>query len=128
MKHKLMQVMFEREQSTKLSERVELDEAYLGGENQGGKRGRGSENKVPFIAAIQTNKQNHPLYAVFSPLKAFSNQELTGWATPKLAPSTLVVSDGLSCFSAVTQAGAVSMSRTSSGKAGGAPPWSASPG
>jgi len=107
MKHKLMQVMFEREQSTKLSERVELDDAYLGGENEGGKRGRGSENKVPFVAAIQTNKQNHPLYAVFSPLKAFSNQELKGWATQTLAPSTLVVTDGLWCFSAVTQAGCV---------------------
>ena len=46
MKHKIMQVMFEREETTKLSGRVELDDAYLGGENPGGKAGRGSENKV----------------------------------------------------------------------------------
>ncbi len=55
MKHKLMQVMYERETTTRLSGRVEVDDAYLGGENPGGKAGRGSENKVPFIAAVQTN-------------------------------------------------------------------------
>lgn len=107
LKHKLMQVMVEREQSTRLSERVEIDDAYLGGEYEGGKRGRGSENKVPFVAAIQTGRQKNPLYAVFSPLKAFSNKEIQEWATQTLVPSTVVVSDGLSCFTAVTQAGCI---------------------
>ena len=32
MKHKIMQVMFEREETTKLSGRIEIDDAYLGGE------------------------------------------------------------------------------------------------
>jgi transposase-like protein len=103
MKHKLMQVMFEREQSTRLSERVEVDDAYLGGEHEGGKRGRGSENKVPFIAAIQTKKQN-PIYAVFSPVKGFSQKEIKDWAKRSLVPSTTVVTDGLACFTAVTEA------------------------
>ena len=35
-------------------DRVEIDDAYLGGERSGGKVGRGSENKVPFVAAVQT--------------------------------------------------------------------------
>ena len=73
MKHKLMQVMYERESSTRLSGRVEVDDAYLGGENPGGKVGRGSENKVPFIAAVQTNGKHHPLYVIFSRVSAFSN-------------------------------------------------------
>ena len=55
-KHKLMTVMFERAQTTRLSGRIEVDDAYLGGELPGGKAGRGSENKVPFIAAVQTNR------------------------------------------------------------------------
>ena len=103
MKHKLMQVMCEREQSTMLSGRVEIDDAYLGGELEGGKRGRGSENKVPFVAAVQTNKHNHPMYAVFSPIRGFSQEEIKQWAAQKLVPSTTVVSDGLSCFTAVTE-------------------------
>ena len=69
MKHKLMQVMYERESTTRLSGRVEVDDAYLGGEYSGGKAGRGSENKVPFIAAIQTNKQNHFCYGLIPPIQ-----------------------------------------------------------
>lgn len=104
-KHKLMQVMYEREQFTVLSERIEVDDAYLGGELPGGKVGRGSENKVPFIAAVQTNKQGHPLYAVFSTVKSFCRDEVELWAKRSLAPSSLVVSDGLWCFQAVEAAG-----------------------
>lgn len=105
LKHKLMQVMYEREQSTRLSERIEVDDAYLGGELPGGKVGRGSENKVPFIAAVQTNKQGHPLYAVFSTVKSFCREEVELWAKRSLVPSSLVVSDGLWCFQAVEAAG-----------------------
>lgn len=105
MKHKLMQVMYEREGSTRLSGRVEVDDAYLGGENPGGKAGRGSENKVPFIAAVQTDAVQHPLYVVFSRVKTFSNAEVKAWANKSLIPNTTVVSDGLWCFQAVTEAG-----------------------
>lgn len=105
-KHKLMQVMFEQEETTKLSGRVEIDDAFLGGEHEG-KRGRGSENKVPFIAAVQTNSERHPLYAVFSSVKSFSQEVVKQWATDKLVPTTQVVSDGLSCFTAVEKAGCV---------------------
>lgn len=105
MKHKLMQVMYEREGSTRLCGRVEVDDTYLGGENPGGKAGRGSENKVPFIAAVQTNDKHHHLYVVFSRVKAFSNAEIKVWADRSLVPATTVVSDGLWCFQSVTQAG-----------------------
>lgn len=105
MKHKILQVMFEREASTILSGRVELDDAYMGGEHPGGKAGRGSENKVPFVAAIQTSMEGHPLYAIFSPVKSFSSEEIAKWACCNLAPSATVVTDGYSCFRAVTKAG-----------------------
>jgi ribosomal protein L37AE/L43A len=105
MKHKLMQAMFEREHSTRLCGRVEVDDAYLGGELPGGKAGRGSENKVPFIAAVQTNDKNNPLYVVFSRVKTFSKKEVKAWAAQSLVPSTTVVSDGLNCFQAVTEVG-----------------------
>jgi len=107
MKHKLMQVMCEREATTRLSGRVEVDDAYLGGENPGGKVGRGSENKVPFIAAVQTNNQNNPLYVVFAKVKGFTHAEVKSWASRCLVPDTTVVSDGLWCFQAVTQAGCI---------------------
>ena len=76
MKHKLMQTMTEREATRELCGRVEVDDAYLGGERSGGKAGRGSENKVPFIAAVQTSDTGHPLWAVLTPVKSFSSQEV----------------------------------------------------
>lgn len=106
-KHKLMQVMVEQEQNTVLFGRVEVDDSYLGGENPGGKAGRGSENKTPFIAAVETNEKGHPLRAVFTKVSAFSREEVSEWAKRSLSAYTTVVSDGLACFRAVTEAGCV---------------------
>jgi transposase-like protein len=104
-KHKLMQTMCEREESTVLAQRVEIDDAYLGGERTGGKVGRGSENKVPFIAAVETNEEGHPLRVLFSPVKSFSRDEVETWAKRSLTPTATVISDGLACFRGVTGAG-----------------------
>lgn len=105
LKHKLMQVMVVREASRQLDGRVEIDDAYLGGELSGGKSGRGSENKVPFIAAVQTTASGHPLLACLTPLE-FTKNALTQWSKTALAASAHVVSDGLWCFQAVTASGA----------------------
>ena len=58
LRHKLMQVMFEREQASVLSGRIEIDDAFLGGE-QAGRQGRGG-NKVPFVAAVETDLRGRP--------------------------------------------------------------------
>ena len=60
-RHKLMQVMMERDREHPLSGWIQLDDAYLGGERSGGKRGRGAPGKTPFVAAVETNEQGHPL-------------------------------------------------------------------
>ena len=51
-KHKLMQVMAKREAGRALQGEVVIDDAYLGGARRG-KAGRGSENKVAFVAGVQ---------------------------------------------------------------------------
>jgi len=56
-KHKLAQVMMERDASKPLTGRVEIDDAYLGGERSGGKRGRGAPGKTPFVAAVETTPE-----------------------------------------------------------------------
>jgi len=105
MKHKLMQVMSVREESRQLEGRVEIDDAYLGGELPGGKSGRGSENKVSFTAAVQTTKTGHPLFVCLTMLE-FTKDAMTEWAKKSLSASAHVVSDGLWCFKAVTASGA----------------------
>jgi ribosomal protein L37AE/L43A len=96
-KHKLLQVMEEREQNRELIGRVEIDDAYLGGEHRG-KRGRGSPNKVPFIAAVQTNDEGHPQLVRFDCVNGFTHDEIERWAQQALSASTVAHSDGLRGF------------------------------
>ena len=105
LKQKIIQVMYEREEKRVLEDRVEVDDSYLGGERRGGKAGRGSENKVPFLAAVQTDMNCHPIYAVFSRLKTFSSDEIEQWAKRKLKSKSVVISDGLACFDTVKHSG-----------------------
>jgi hypothetical protein len=48
-----MQGMKERDDRQPLSAIIEFDDALWGGERQGGKRGWGAPEKVPFIAAVR---------------------------------------------------------------------------
>lgn len=99
MKHKLLEVMAEREEQRVLDGRVEIDDAYLGGERPG-KPGRGSENKVPFVVAVQTTDDGRPIFARLNRI-AFTKEALEAWATKSLAASARVFSDGLNCFKAI---------------------------
>lgn len=98
-KHKLMEVMANRDRERVLDQRVEIDDAYLGGEKPG-TRGRGSENKVPFVIAVQINPQGHPLYVRLAPIP-FTQDAVATWSRQCLAASAQVVSDGLGAFRAV---------------------------
>jgi hypothetical protein len=105
MKHKLLQVMKERDDSQPRSGIIQIDDAYWGGERRGGKRGRGAPGKTPFGAAVQTNGEGHPIAMRLTPLEGFRKKALTQWAQRHLAPRSRVVSDGLSGFSGVEDAG-----------------------
>jgi hypothetical protein len=104
LKQKVMQVMKERDDQRKLSGLIQLDDVYWGGERHDGKRGRGSSAKQPFIAAVEVNEKGHPIRMQMSAVKGFRKSEISGWAKNHLSPGSTVVSDGLPCFNAVTDA------------------------
>ena len=104
-KHKIMEAMRVREDRRELDGRVEMDDAYLGGERSGGKSGRGSENKVPIVAAVQTTAKGHPLLACLR-RQPHTAEEVAVFAATHIAPSATVISDGLWCFRATTLVGA----------------------
>ncbi len=80
MKHKIMQVMTEREYTRRLSGFVQTDDAYLGGKRNGGKAGRGSENKQPFPIAVQTDETfTAPGCVVIEPVRSFDTISLADW-------------------------------------------------
>jgi hypothetical protein len=104
-KQKLMQVMKERDDSKLLSGIIQLDDVYWGGEHRGGKRGRGSPNKTPFVAAVSVNKKGHPIAMNMNVVNGFRSKEIARWAKHHLSPDSYVVSDGLACFAAVKETG-----------------------
>ena len=103
-KHKLAQVMLERDSKKRLGGRVEIDDAYLGGQRSGGKRGRGAPGKTPFVAAVETTAEGKPIRLKLHRVAGFASRALSGFAKRHLAPASDVVSDGLACFGAVTEA------------------------
>jgi len=105
LKHKIMQVMKERDDSKPLAGIIQLDDVYWGGERRGGKRGRGSENKIPFVAAVEVDKEGHPVAMNMNVVKGFQAKEIERWAKKHLAAGSAVISDGLACFSSVEKAG-----------------------
>jgi ISXO2-like transposase domain len=108
MRHKLMSVMEDREATRKLDGRIEMDDVIYGGEkhaHDGGKRGRGWPNNVPFVAAVQTNDAGHPQRLLLHVVKTHDGEAIEAMAIAHLEPTARVVSDGLGFFRAVTPIG-----------------------
>lgn len=104
MKHKIQQVMKEREDDKHLSGIIQLDDAYYGGQRHGTGRGRGTSEKTPFVAAVSTH-DDAVIAMSLAVVRGFRSSEISKWAKKKLTPGSMVISDGLSCFPAVQEAG-----------------------
>src|SRR3954464_14179347 len=105
-KHKLMRAMAVREAAKpKLAGRVEMDDAYLGGERPGGERGRGAAGKTPIVAAVETTAERRPRRLRLTVVEGFREREVEKLAKAAIEPGSDVVSDGLSCWPAVEKAG-----------------------
>lgn len=112
--HKLMQVMHEREANKKLTGRVEMDDAYIGGKRQG-KRGRGSAGKVPFVAAVETTADGKPHRMKLHPVAGFTSRAIARTASSLLGGECQVFTDGLHCFTAIVEQGSTHMPLRTSG-------------
>ena len=104
MRHKLTQLMMERGRQYPFTGCVEFDNFNLGGERSEGKYGCGAPAKAPFVAAVQTNDEEHPLRMKLTVVEGFRTTEIVSWAQQHLSAGTRVVSDGLACLHGVTAA------------------------
>lgn len=106
-KQKILTVMTEREEHTRLHGRVEVDDAYMGGEHHEGKRGRGAEHKVPFVAAVETDPKNpNSIHgAKMAPLQHIQARELKPWFEAGVQKGSTVVSDGWKAYNFLNQEG-----------------------
>ena len=112
--HKLMQVMHEREAQKRLTGRVEMDDAYIGGKRKG-KRGRGSAGKVPFVAAVETTGDGKPHRMKLHPVPGFTAEAIARTAPSLLNGECRVFTDGLHCFRAIAGQGITHMPLRTSG-------------
>ena len=106
-KTKLAEVMRIAGEGDRLSGRIEMDDAYLGGERSGGKSGRGSPGKKPIVVAVQTSADGRPQKIKIRRIARFKRRRVKGLAKRIIAPGSTVVTDGLSCFRGLADAGCV---------------------
>ena len=116
MKHKIMRTMFERESTRQLTGRVEIDDAYLGGERSGGKVGHGPENKFPFVVAVRTTNGGQPDRVCMGAVR-FRREAIAQFAAQRLLRPVTVVSDGLGCLSVLADSGVHEPTVTGGGRA-----------
>ena len=81
---KINRAMAAQDATHRLAGAVQLDDAYLGGERVGGKVGRGSKNKVPFVAAVSLNSAGHPLYLKLALVSGFTSRRSVSGPKPAL--------------------------------------------
>ena len=98
-KHKLLESMRRRESRRLLEGVVFADDAVLGGEHVG-KPGRGSENKAPFIAAVELDDDGYPQHVRFDAIEDYKGETYAEWARSALNPEAHLVTDGLASFNA----------------------------
>jgi hypothetical protein len=94
--HKLMQAMIERDRRYKLGTagpRIEINDAYIGGERTGEGAGRDRRGHTPFIIAVETSTAGRPLYARLQVVRGFQTGETKRLCT-RVEAGTTVVSDG----------------------------------
>jgi transposase-like protein len=103
MKHKIMAAMLEANVAQKLDGDVQVDDSYLGGVRSG-KGGRGSPNKVPFVAAVET-RRDRPRRAQLRRLVSFKETEIAQWAVVGVGRSANVVTDGFLPFEVLAKKG-----------------------
>ena len=102
-KQKLMEVMRQRNSIYKLEGDIQIDDAYQGGEKPG-KRGRGAQNKTPFVIAVQTH-DGRPIYTQMRTVAAFTKEAIKNYAARSIEAGSRVLSDGLGCFEGIAEAG-----------------------
>src|SRR6266849_9614608 len=96
-KHKLMQAMMERDAAKRLTGRIEMDDAYLGGERSGGKRGRGSPGKTPFLAAVEITADGKAHRVKLRRVRRFTQKNIKKITGRIVTRGARVVTDGLGC-------------------------------
>ena len=91
---------------TKLTGIVEVDECYIGGVEQNGKRGRGTDNKSIVVIGVELLEGKNQMGRVrMKVVPDASGDSLVGFIKENVEPSSTVITDGWSGFASVGTSG-----------------------
>ena len=90
---------------TKLSGTVEIDEAYIGGEESGGKSGRGTENKTLVAVAVELGDRRKIGRARLGVIANASKRSLQRFIKNNVESGSTIISDGWKGYSSLTSEG-----------------------
>ncbi|SDD97128.1 ISXO2-like transposase domain-containing protein [Aquimonas voraii] len=106
LKHKIMQAMNEQGKTRRLSGFLKSNDAYHSDERNGGRPGRGSENKQPLMITVSIDAAHQqPTFADIEPVRASDNASLADSTQRRLAPEAEAFTDGLGCCRRIEVAG-----------------------
>ncbi len=101
MLHKLREIMRKRDKRYLLEGILELDDAYVGGEQER-KRGRGAEGKTLIAVAVEERVDNEgtvkPGYVAMEVLESVSGEEINQFAKEHIEQGSIVKTDGLAAY------------------------------
>jgi len=103
MLHKLRRAMV-RPGREKLSGLIEVDETYVGGIRQGGKRGRGSENKILVAIAVEVNDKKIGRVR-FKVIDDASSESLHGFVEEVAEKNSTIITDGWNGYNGLSAKG-----------------------
>lgn len=100
---KLRSVMI-RHGRERLAGRVEVDEAYVGGQKEGA-RGRGAEGKTLVLVAVEGDTKQRLGRVRFRCVPAINGETVESFVKDSVEPGTTVVTDGLAVYDGLKAAG-----------------------
>lgn len=102
--HKIRKAMVYPGRS-KLSGTIEIDEAYIGGEESGGKPGRGTGNKVLVAVAVELGVKGKLGRTRLGVITDASKQSLHGFIKDNVERGSIVISDGWRGYASLPSGG-----------------------
>ena len=94
----------ERDWNYKLSDIVEIYEAFFGALTHGGKRGRGTE-KTKVIVSVQQTSEGRPLYAKMETAKVLDAGMINSFAANYIEKGSTIISGGSDIYFQLTDKG-----------------------
>jgi hypothetical protein len=104
MLHKIRKAMSERESCYLLTKIIEMDDAYFGAPDEGGKRGRGTD-KTPAVIAVQVDEKGRPMYAKATVVDNLQGASIIDAAYRMAEPGTEILTDGYKPYGTLASAG-----------------------